>query len=139
MNHTRTAIVIAAAGLLLAGCSSSTPPKVDGRPATAVNPSTSSPDQASDTARKSAAEDAVYVLQARKGDPGDFTNTDPSIITSQGHDICKMLDAGQTVENVVARTQQDFNDKATGALIGAAPALCPQHQAKIDAWTAALN
>lgn len=39
MNHTRTAIVIALAGLLLTGCSSGTP-KADGRPATAASPGT---------------------------------------------------------------------------------------------------
>ncbi|MFF3151844.1 DUF732 domain-containing protein [Streptomyces sp. NPDC057910] len=141
MDHTRTAVVtvLVAAGLLLAGCSSSTPPKADGRPATVSRPSASSPDETSDAARKSAAEDAGYVVQARKGDPSDFTNTDASIISSAGRDICKMLNAGQTVEAVVTRTQQDFNDQATGALVGAAPALCPGQADKVNAWIASLK
>lgn len=137
MNRTAAAVVFAAAGLLLTACSSS-PPTADGRPATAVKPPASSPDQTSDTDRKAAAQDAVYVLQARKGDPDDFNNTDPTIITPPGHRICTMLNAGQTVEAAVARTRQDFNDKATGALIGAAPVLCPNQAAKINAWIASL-
>lgn len=131
MTRTRYAVILlAAAGLLLTGCSSS-PPKADGRPAThqAATPTASnSPARTSDDA---------YVQQARNNDPGDFTKTDPSIITPEGHTICTMLAAGQTVEATAARIREDFNEQATNALIAAVPALCPDQQTAITAWASA--
>ncbi|MFE4874791.1 DUF732 domain-containing protein [Streptomyces sp. NPDC056682] len=135
MNHTRTAtvVVLAAAGLLLAGCSSS-PPTVDGRPATrAANPGTGTATITAST------DDDAYVQHARNRDPGDFNKTDPSIITPEGHTVCSMLAAGQTVETAAARVRQDFQETATRALVAAAPALCPDQTSKINAWISELH
>nr|WP_223184889.1 DUF732 domain-containing protein [Streptomyces sp. CBMA152] len=88
---------------------------------------------------KNAAQEAVYADQAAKGDPGDLKGVTPSIVAEQGHHICKLLDQGQSVEDAAAQTRLGFSAKETGALIGAAPALCPQHGQAIDAWIAALG
>ena len=131
MNRTATAVILATTGLLLTGCSSSMP-TADGRPATRA------PGTGTATVTASTDDDA-YVQRARNNDPGDFTKTDPSIITPEGHTICSMLTNGQTVETAAARIREDFQETATRALVAAAPALCPDQTSKITAWVANLK
>ncbi|MFK0182034.1 DUF732 domain-containing protein [Streptomyces xanthochromogenes] len=121
MNHTRTAaLVLAAAGLLLAGCSSNE-------------------DQNSPEARKKAAAEAVFAMQAAKGDPDDFQGVKPGVIAPEGHEVCDMLTKGQTVDDAATKIRLGFSDKAAGAIIGAAPALCPEHSPEINAWISGLH
>ncbi|MEU2955608.1 DUF732 domain-containing protein [Streptomyces xanthochromogenes] len=116
MNHTRTAAVAAAAAsLLLVACSRGE-------------------DQNRSEARKKAAAEAVFAMQAAKGDPDDFQGVKPGVIVPEGHEVCDMLTADQTVDDAASKIRLGFSDKAAGAIIGAAPALCPAYSAKVDAW-----
>ncbi|MFC0843370.1 DUF732 domain-containing protein [Streptomyces noboritoensis] len=123
MTHSRisAAALIAAAVLLLTACGGD-------------DQSDSSP-----AALRRAAEEAVYAMQAAKGDPGDLDGVPPDLIAPEGRQVCRMLDEGQAVDDAIAYLRLGFNLKETGALIGAAPALCPQHQGTIDAWVASLG
>ena len=122
MTHTRIspAAFIAAVLLLLTGCDD--------------DQSDSSP-----AALRRAAEEAVYAMQAAKGDPGDLDGVPPDLIAPEGRQVCRMLDEGQGVDDAIAYLRLGFDQKETGALIGAAPALCPQHQGAIDAWVAGVG
>lgn len=119
MRQTRTVVtVLAAAGLLATGCSSSNTP--------------SSP-----AAKSKDAAEVLYAYQLGKADPDDFQNVEPSVLASEGHQICSMLTDGQSVDDAIARERLGFSEKETGAMIGAAPVLCPAQKAKVDAWAAA--
>lgn len=119
MNHTtRTAVVIAAAGLLLTACSSNDNPN-------------------SPAAKSKDAAEVLYAYQLGQADPGDFQGVEPSVLASEGHRICSMLAGGQSVDDAIARERLGFSEKETGAMIGAAPVLCPAQKTKVDAWAAA--
>lgn len=118
MNHTRTAIVSVAAGLLLTACSSNDNPN-------------------SPAAKSKDAAEVLYAYQLGQADPGDFQGVEPSVLASEGHRICSMLAGGQSVDDAIARERLGFSEKETGAMIGAAPVLCPAQKTKVDAWAAA--
>ncbi|MFD7016087.1 DUF732 domain-containing protein [Streptomyces sp. NPDC059928] len=117
MNRT-TVVVLAAAGLLLTGCGGSDNPN-------------------SPAAKSKDAAEVLYAYQLGKADPADFQGVEPSVLADEGHRICSMLADGQSVDDAIARERLGFSEKETGAMIGAAPVLCPAQKSKVDAWAAA--
>lgn len=94
------------------------------------------PDPHSSAAIHKAAAETVFAQAAANADPDDLQGVPAKVIAPEGHHVCSMLQSGQTVADAIAYLRLGFSSKETGALIGAAPALCPEQQAKI---TAGLN
>ncbi|MFI5704631.1 DUF732 domain-containing protein [Streptomyces xanthochromogenes] len=65
-------------------------------------------------------------MYGRREGPG----VKPGVIVPEGHEVCDMLTADQTVDDAASKIRLGFSDKAAGAIIGAAPALCPAYSAK---------
>ncbi|WP_329611651.1 DUF732 domain-containing protein [Kitasatospora herbaricolor] len=117
---------------------SSKAPALAATPPKTPTPSTTASSSTIDAKVAKAAAEGLYTSNVGRQAPS-LQGVPPADLADEGYSICKLLRSGQSMKDVVARVRLGFEPAEAGAMIGAAPVLCPEQTDKVAASVVTLG